>query len=678
MKLRIIKGNNPGQLLNLDGKDSFLIGRVEDNDFIIDEAGVSRHHCKLSNVAGEWLAEDLNSVNGLLVNRNKISGGVILHPGDEITVFSHTFVLEDDSAIIPPPGAANDASGSIPSQENAISKDGPNYLDNGDSANQPDDYEPERKSLNVALIAKVVVLLLISATIVVLLYMLYAKPQEDGPAVTEQPVDETPAATETKKEDDAQQHVGRGEPLLAKDAGKKQADAPADTPPPPPAPPASDKSEEQDTEDSPETPATPTVFARPAPADAAPAVRESNGLSNAIVVITTPDGADVSLDGRSRGTSPLVIDDLEDGQHSLEITKPGYERLVRLVTVPGKLSAEPFTLVQKVGTLMVNSEPSGAVVREGRKIYGITPLLIEKLRAGQHELLIDRLGYEPQKATVTMTSSRGEQINVALVRSIGGISVITTPAGCDVYVDGLLMGTTEQDGTGIDSKPLKLTDLLPGQCTVRIVHPATKMFDNNSVIINKDSMSTLRSFMWIPTHKITLLNGKNVIGMLLRQNDEGIDLLNSANKRESYIKQEYTDCVELSPEEQTAAIKNRATLKEASGENTRGKSQLSVSFQEFMLRSKFPNFKQAYKGKRICITGDVTMRMKTVKGEMIVWFGNKQMRCILASTVPEEDYKKIGEMDRNKEQVSLRGEYMGEDKEGVQVIRNCVLLAMPD
>jgi hypothetical protein len=204
------------------------------------------------------------------------------------------------------------------------------------------------------------------------------------------------------------------------------------------------------------------------------------------------------------------------------------------------------------------------------------------------------------------------------------------------------------------------------------------MFDNSSVTIKKDSVATLRSFMWIPTHKLTLLNGKNVIGMLLRQTDEGVDLLNSANKRESYIRQEFTNCVELSPEEQTTAIKNRAALREASGENTGGKSQLSVSFQEFMQRSRFPNFKQAYKGKRVCITGDVTTRMKTVKGEMIVEFGNKQLRCMLAPTVPEEDFKKIGEMDRNNEQISLRGEYMGEDKEGVHLIRNCVLLAMPD
>ena len=111
--------------------------------------------------------------------------------------------------------------------------------------------------------------------------------------------------------------------------------------------------------------------------------------------------------------------------------------------------------------------------------------------------------------------------------------------------------------------------------------------------------------------------------------------------------------------------------------NTGEKSQLSVSFQEFMQRSRFPNFKQAYKGKRICITGDVTMRMKTVKGEMIIEFGNKQLRCMLAPTVPEEDYKKIGEMARNNEPVSLLGEYMGEDKEGVHIIRNCVPLAMP-
>ena len=225
MKLRIVKGNNPGQLLNLDGKDSFLIGRVEDNDFIINEAGVSRHHCKLSNVAGEWLAEDLNSVNGLLVNGSKISGGVILHPGDEITVFSHTFVLEDDSS--PNALSLGAASGGLQDGGEGQPNDAPNYLDDNYSKDAPEDFDSPKKRINAALIAKVVVLLLISAAIVALLIMLNDKPQDTGEA-TEQPTVEAPAKEEPKKEEGAQQHVARGESLLVETPNGTAA-APAGT-----------------------------------------------------------------------------------------------------------------------------------------------------------------------------------------------------------------------------------------------------------------------------------------------------------------------------------------------------------------------------------------------------------------------------------------------------------------
>ena len=101
MKLRVIKGDVPGTILNLD-KDSFSIGRVEDNDFVINDPGVSRHHCRFSKIDGEWLVEDMQSVNGILVNGKKVEGGILLHPGDEITVFSHIFVIETDDAAAKP------------------------------------------------------------------------------------------------------------------------------------------------------------------------------------------------------------------------------------------------------------------------------------------------------------------------------------------------------------------------------------------------------------------------------------------------------------------------------------------------------------------------------------------------------------------------------------------------
>ena len=49
------------------------IGKAEDNDYVADEAYVSRYHAKLErNEKGDLFIEDLNSKNGTFVNGNRI------------------------------------------------------------------------------------------------------------------------------------------------------------------------------------------------------------------------------------------------------------------------------------------------------------------------------------------------------------------------------------------------------------------------------------------------------------------------------------------------------------------------------------------------------------------------------------------------------------------------------
>ena len=47
---------------------SVIIGKEGEQKFPIKNAGVSRHHARISIVGGKWLLEDLNSTNGTFVN----------------------------------------------------------------------------------------------------------------------------------------------------------------------------------------------------------------------------------------------------------------------------------------------------------------------------------------------------------------------------------------------------------------------------------------------------------------------------------------------------------------------------------------------------------------------------------------------------------------------------------
>lgn len=63
------------------------VGRASDNDLILDDPLVSRHHCQLKLQHGAYALADLGSRNGSLVNGQTISE-VALGPGDLIRIGS--------------------------------------------------------------------------------------------------------------------------------------------------------------------------------------------------------------------------------------------------------------------------------------------------------------------------------------------------------------------------------------------------------------------------------------------------------------------------------------------------------------------------------------------------------------------------------------------------------------
>lgn len=67
------------------GGPLITVGRASDNDVILDDPLISRHHCQLKLQQGAYGFADLGSRNGSLVNGQQVSE-IALGPGDVITV----------------------------------------------------------------------------------------------------------------------------------------------------------------------------------------------------------------------------------------------------------------------------------------------------------------------------------------------------------------------------------------------------------------------------------------------------------------------------------------------------------------------------------------------------------------------------------------------------------------
>jgi pSer/pThr/pTyr-binding forkhead associated (FHA) protein len=78
-------------------REALLIGRARDNDVVIDNLSVSRHHAKLFLRDGQVILEDQGSENGCLVNGRSVARAVITDE-DEVFVGKHQIVLRAPEA----------------------------------------------------------------------------------------------------------------------------------------------------------------------------------------------------------------------------------------------------------------------------------------------------------------------------------------------------------------------------------------------------------------------------------------------------------------------------------------------------------------------------------------------------------------------------------------------------
>jgi pSer/pThr/pTyr-binding forkhead associated (FHA) protein len=79
------------------------IGRMPDNDVVLEDAYVSRRHCAVLVHAGDQCElHDVASKNGTFLNGHKISGPTRLKSGDEIRMCNKLLVFV---ARVPEPGS---------------------------------------------------------------------------------------------------------------------------------------------------------------------------------------------------------------------------------------------------------------------------------------------------------------------------------------------------------------------------------------------------------------------------------------------------------------------------------------------------------------------------------------------------------------------------------------------
>ncbi|NMA42985.1 MAG: PEGA domain-containing protein [Oligosphaeraceae bacterium] len=595
MRLKVLKGDEPGKIIPLT-EMIFTIGRDPGNKLVINESGVSRHHCSIRSQDGRWQIEDCNSVNGVLLNDERITDKKVLRPGDRITVFNHEFLFIEDEG----KEASSDAK--------ALA---------GNERGLPRFAIPWGKLLILVIILSMVVWLAIKV---------FAPANEPG----------SQAATIQVSEPAEPDALEPGlEPVPALVTQSEEA-------------PAYDRQESTD------------MTARDREAWSMPLTSDGDGL---LLLESEPQGAEVYVDGvKQAGRTPLILRQLAQGRHTVELRKEGYENSERIVQIPDRLASRPIILQQKPGTLLLRSNPSGAHVWHERQLLGVTPLLIDSLTPGAYKLTVRGPGCEIKKVDVHINNIRGEQMELNLQSSLGNLEIVTQPANCEVYLQDAFMGRTlPQSGKG-ESQVLRLQNVIAGEQNLRVRH-SSGISSRGRVAIPRSDTLQRKITLRIPTHKVELHNNEVFIGTLLEQNVAGdVVLEDKSGKAERFLKPQIMRIQELSDKEIQTLVEEKR-----SNDN----DLLSISELERTMQSvSLDDFNRNHAGKTYSMHGRPGMIMSDARGTSTVIFSTK-----VRAQFPGLSKDEINEMNAaSTSGVTFKGTVQGVDAEGVLTLKNCRLV----
>jgi len=228
-------------------------------------------------------------------------------------------------------------------------------------------------------------------------------------------------------------------------------------------------------------------------------------------VNSVPGGASVVIADKPRGKTPFADDKLKPGSYNVSIRLEGYEDFSTTVAVkPGKSTPLTATLAP-LGELSITSNPDGASVFLDGNPAGTTPYENQKIRAGEHRVLLRKKGHEDFSTSVMVNPRQVSKVEAELAALIGKLSVLVKPFG-SIYLDGAL----KKKDTAVQYN----AELPAGTHQLRVVHPKFGAWERTVEIDSSRQIEVPVDFNRIVSVTITSFDesGKSLVGEIVVDN----------------------------------------------------------------------------------------------------------------------------------------------------------------
>ena len=161
-----------------------------------------------------------------------------------------------------------------------------------------------------------------------------------------------------------------------------------------------------------------------------------------IAVESTPEGAAISINGDPTGqVTPHTFSDLEPTQYEVAVSLDGYisdPPSIFVNVAPAGRETATFILQENIGTLVVNSTPTGATIFIDDVDTGETTDHSFELVPGDYTVRVELASYAVNPASRTMTVTLGDTATAefTLSQDSGSLTVTSTPAEATIVLDG--------------------------------------------------------------------------------------------------------------------------------------------------------------------------------------------------------------------------------------------------
>ena len=187
-------------------------------------------------------------------------------------------------------------------------------------------------------------------------------------------------------------------------------------------------------------------------------------LPGLLAITTTPEDAEIKIDGVTQGITPLTIENLQPGDYLVNISKPGYFSQAHNLTIEGRGITQTLTanLQSALGNITLTTSPAGAAVSVTGKLHGTTPITVPVMETGE-EVSIQLPGYQHWQQILQAESGTTKEHPVIELQPALAIATInSTPSGANVTLNDQFAGTTPLELPLEPSKAHRLTLFLNG------------------------------------------------------------------------------------------------------------------------------------------------------------------------------------------------------------------------